>query len=120
VHINIQGETWYQPPTWPERPGEQAKMLHFEGEADDLGSAVANALEAGGTQVPWQPPDRNPERFDRAFWGTSGARIVGSAAGAERHDGGRPCGARRALIMGVWSAGSLSGDGEWFGEVPRA
>jgi hypothetical protein len=30
------------------------------------------------------------------------------------------CGARRALIMEVWSAGSLSGDGEWFGEVPRA
>ena len=21
VHLNIQGETWYEPPTWPERRG---------------------------------------------------------------------------------------------------
>jgi hypothetical protein len=63
VHINIQGETWYQPPTWPERPSEQAKVLHFEVEVDDLGAAVTTALEAGGTQAPWQPPDRNPKRF---------------------------------------------------------
>jgi catechol 2,3-dioxygenase-like lactoylglutathione lyase family enzyme len=63
VHLNIQGETWYEPPTWPERPGEQAKMLHFEVEVDDVGTAVATALEAGGTEAPWQPPDRNRERI---------------------------------------------------------
>ncbi len=41
VHLNIQGEAWYQPPTRPERSGEQAKMVHFEVEVDDLDVAVA-------------------------------------------------------------------------------
>jgi catechol 2,3-dioxygenase-like lactoylglutathione lyase family enzyme len=63
VHINIQGETWYEPPTWPERPGEQAKMLHLEIEVDDLEAAVATALAAGGTEAPWQPPDRDRARI---------------------------------------------------------
>ena len=57
VHINVQGEGWYEPPTWPERLAEQTKMLHFEVEVDDLDAA----LEAGGTEAPWQPPD--PERI---------------------------------------------------------
>jgi catechol 2,3-dioxygenase-like lactoylglutathione lyase family enzyme len=63
VHLNIQGETWYEPPTWPERPGEPSKMLHFEVEVDDLAAALATALEAGGTEAPWQPPDRDRERI---------------------------------------------------------
>jgi catechol 2,3-dioxygenase-like lactoylglutathione lyase family enzyme len=63
VHINVQGETWYEPPTWPEEPGKQAKMLHFEVEVDDLEAAVAIALEAGGTEAPWQPPDRKRDRI---------------------------------------------------------
>jgi len=63
VHLNIQGEPWYQPPTWPERSGEQAKMLHFEVEVDDLDVAVAAALDAGGTEAPWQPPDRDRARI---------------------------------------------------------
>ena len=52
VHLNIQGEPWYRPPTWPEQPGEPAKMLHFEVEVDDLEAAVATALEAGGAVAP--------------------------------------------------------------------
>jgi catechol 2,3-dioxygenase-like lactoylglutathione lyase family enzyme len=63
VHLNIQGDTRYERPTWPERPGEQTKMLHFEVEVEDLATAVTTALEAGGTQAPWQPPDRDPERI---------------------------------------------------------
>ena len=63
VHLNIQGETWYEPPTWPEQPGQQAKMLHFEVEVDDLEAAIATALEAGGKEAPWQPSDRNLERI---------------------------------------------------------
>lgn len=63
VHLNIQGERWYERPTWPERPGEQAKMLHFEVQVDDVDAAVAIALEAGGEEAPWQPPDRNPHRI---------------------------------------------------------
>lgn len=63
VHLNIQGDERYEPPTWPEQPGEQAKMLHFEVEVDDLGAAVAAAIDAGGTEAPWQPPDRNRDRI---------------------------------------------------------
>lgn len=63
VHLNIQGEDWYEPPTWPERPGAQDKMMHFEVRVDDLEVAIATALEAGGTEAPWQPPDRNRERL---------------------------------------------------------
>ena len=62
VHINSQGESWYEPPVWPEEPGEHAKMLHFEVQVDDLESAVATARGAGGTEAPWQPPDRNQAR----------------------------------------------------------
>jgi catechol 2,3-dioxygenase-like lactoylglutathione lyase family enzyme len=63
VHLNIQGETLYEPPTWPEQPGEQAKMLHFEVEVDDLEAAVATAIAAGGSEAPWQPPDRDRSRI---------------------------------------------------------
>jgi catechol 2,3-dioxygenase-like lactoylglutathione lyase family enzyme len=63
VHLNIQGETWYRPPRWPERPGEPTKMLHFEVEVDDVDAAVARAIDAGGTEAPWQPPDRDLERI---------------------------------------------------------
>jgi len=63
VHLNIQGEDRYEPPTWPEQPGEQAKMLHFEVEVDDLEGAIATALASGGTEAPWQPPDRNRDRI---------------------------------------------------------
>lgn len=63
VHLNIQGEKWYVPPTWPEKPEEQAKMMHFEVEVEDLEVAVALAIEAGGREAPWQPPDRNRERL---------------------------------------------------------
>ena len=63
VHLNIQGEPAYEPPTWPEQPGQQAKMLHFEVEVDDLERAVATAVEAGGSEAPWQPPDRDRTRI---------------------------------------------------------
>ncbi len=63
VHLNIQGEASYEPPTWPERLGDQAKMLHFEVEVDDLEVAVALAIEAGGREAQWQPPDRDPQRI---------------------------------------------------------
>ena len=63
VHINIQGDDRYQPPTWPEQPGELTKMLHFEVQVDDLEDAVARAIEVGGTEAPWQPPDRNRDRL---------------------------------------------------------
>jgi hypothetical protein len=46
VHLNIQGERWYEPPTWPEGPGAQAKMLHLEVEVDDVPASVGVAVVA--------------------------------------------------------------------------
>ena len=63
VHLNIQGDPAYEPPTWPEQPGAQAKMLHFEVQVDDLEAAVAVAIDAGGTEASWQPPDRDRTRI---------------------------------------------------------
>ena len=63
VHLNIQGDSRYEAPTWPEQPGQQAKMMHFEVEVDDLEVAVATVLDAGGTEAPWQPPNRDQSRL---------------------------------------------------------
>jgi catechol 2,3-dioxygenase-like lactoylglutathione lyase family enzyme len=56
----LQSESWYRPPVWPERPGEQAKMLHLEIQADDVEAAVAHAVAAGATVAAHQPEDRDP------------------------------------------------------------
>jgi hypothetical protein len=42
-------------------------MLHFEVQVDDLEAALATAIDAGGTEAPWQPPDRNPARIRIVF-----------------------------------------------------
>ena len=63
VHLNIQAEDWYEPPVWPEVPGEQAKMLHLEVQVDDLERALERAVDAGGSIAAWQPPDREPSRL---------------------------------------------------------
>ena len=63
VELNIQAEEWYEPPVWPERPGSQGKMLHFEVETDDVPAAVAHAIAAGAREAPDQPADRNPDKL---------------------------------------------------------
>lgn len=63
LHLNIQGEKWYEPPTWPEEMGKFTKMLHFEVMTEDLEVTVRTAVEAGGRESPWQPPTRNRERI---------------------------------------------------------
>ncbi|NOX29726.1 MAG: VOC family protein [Actinobacteria bacterium] len=63
VGLNFQAEAWYQPPTWPEGPDSQHKMLHLEIEVDDLGAAVALAIAAGGIPAPHQPVDRDQSRI---------------------------------------------------------
>jgi catechol 2,3-dioxygenase-like lactoylglutathione lyase family enzyme len=63
VGLNFQGDDTYRPPTWPEQPGEQAKMMHFEVLVDDLEAAVALARRAGGRDAPYQPPDRDQARI---------------------------------------------------------
>jgi catechol 2,3-dioxygenase-like lactoylglutathione lyase family enzyme len=63
VGLNFQSDSNYHSPTWPERPDEQAKMLHFEILVDDVEAAVAHAAAAGGTVAPHQPHDRDPSRI---------------------------------------------------------
>jgi catechol 2,3-dioxygenase-like lactoylglutathione lyase family enzyme len=63
VGLNFQSEDWYRPPTWPEKPAEQTKMLHFEIRVDDMDAAVAHAAAAGATVAPHQPPDRDHGRL---------------------------------------------------------
>jgi len=63
VGLNIQAADAYTPPTWPERPGTQAKMMHFEVLVDDLEAAVELAVRSGGAEATWQPPDRDRARL---------------------------------------------------------
>lgn len=63
IGLNVQGEAGYRPPVWPERAGEQQKMLHFEVLVDDLAEAVRLALRAGGSEASPQPPDRDQTRL---------------------------------------------------------
>lgn len=63
VGLNFQADDRYEPPTWPEEPGEQTKMLHFEILVDDVEAAVEVVLHAGGTEAPHQSSDRDRTRL---------------------------------------------------------
>ena len=63
VGLNLQADAAYEPPVWPESPGAQAKMMHFEVMVDDLDDAVRKVHEAGGSEAPHQPTDRDPARL---------------------------------------------------------
>jgi predicted enzyme related to lactoylglutathione lyase len=55
LKIEIQGLADYQPPTWPNAPGEQQMMLHLDFATDDLDAAVEWAIEVGATVAEYQP-----------------------------------------------------------------
>ena len=57
THLSFQSEAGYQPPTWPERPDEQQKMLHLDILVDDLAAAEAHAVAVGATLADFQPQD---------------------------------------------------------------
>ena len=59
VGLSFQAEDWYEPPVWPEEPGELTKMIHLEIYAEDVGKAVDHVLRCGGREAPHQPPDRD-------------------------------------------------------------
>jgi predicted enzyme related to lactoylglutathione lyase len=63
VGLNFQADDTYERPMWPELPGHQAKMMHFEVVVDDLDAAVQLVLQGGGTEAPHQPPDRDRSRI---------------------------------------------------------
>ena len=63
VGLNFQAEDWYRPPTWPETPGGQTKMVHFEILVEDIDAAVARTVALGATVAPHQPSDRDQSRI---------------------------------------------------------
>ena len=52
--LSFQELPGYRPPTWPEQPEGQDKMLHLEIKVDDLDAAVAHALACGGRLAEFQ------------------------------------------------------------------
>ena len=58
IGLSFQEEAWYEPPVWPEEPGGQTKMIHFDIQVEDLETATAHALAAGARLAEHQPrPD---------------------------------------------------------------
>jgi predicted enzyme related to lactoylglutathione lyase len=55
--LSFQQESIYVRPVWPAAPGEQQMMSHLDIAVDDLGAAVALAVEAGAVQADHQPQD---------------------------------------------------------------
>jgi len=52
--LSFQEITDYRPPTWPERPDGQDKMIHLDIKVDDLEAAVAHALASGARLAEYQ------------------------------------------------------------------
>jgi predicted enzyme related to lactoylglutathione lyase len=63
VGLNVQAEDDYKPPVWPEQPGSQAKMMHFEVLVDDVDAAVRLVIQCGGAEASYQPTDRDHTRL---------------------------------------------------------
>jgi catechol 2,3-dioxygenase-like lactoylglutathione lyase family enzyme len=57
TRLSFQTEAGYEPPIWPEQPGEQQKMLHLDIRCDDLQEAGAHALAVGATLADYQPQE---------------------------------------------------------------
>lgn len=57
TRLSFQSEADYLPPVWPEREGEQQKMLHLDLRVDDLEEASAHAVAAGASLAEHQPGD---------------------------------------------------------------
>jgi hypothetical protein len=63
LKIEFQGSPDYRRPVWPNQDNQQQMMMHLDIEVDDLEAAVAMTIAAGGTEAPWQPPNRNRDRM---------------------------------------------------------
>ena len=64
--LSFQTEAGYEPPVWPERPGEQQKMLHLDIRVDDLDAAGAHAVAVGAVLANFQPQEDVRVYFDPA------------------------------------------------------
>jgi predicted enzyme related to lactoylglutathione lyase len=63
ISLNIQAEDTYETPVWPEQPGHQTKMMHFEVLVDDIEAAVQLVRQLGGNEALLQPADRDRARL---------------------------------------------------------
>lgn len=54
VGLSFQARTDYRPPTWPETPETQDKMIHLDLRVDDLDAAVGHALACGARLAQYQ------------------------------------------------------------------
>jgi catechol 2,3-dioxygenase-like lactoylglutathione lyase family enzyme len=54
VGLSFQARPDYRPPTWPERPEAQDKMVHLDIRVQDLEAAVAFALGCGARLASYQ------------------------------------------------------------------
>lgn len=57
ANISFEPYEDYQPPVWPEQPGEQWKMIHLDLQVEDLEAATAHALACGGRLAEYQGRD---------------------------------------------------------------
>jgi catechol 2,3-dioxygenase-like lactoylglutathione lyase family enzyme len=64
--LSFQADPNYRPPTWPEVPSGQDKMLHLDIKVDDLDAAVTHALAAGARLAAHQPQERVRVMLDPA------------------------------------------------------
>lgn len=64
--LSFQAEPGYRPPTWPEQPEGQDKMLHLDIKVEYLDAAVEHAVDAGARLAEHQPEDRWRVLFDPA------------------------------------------------------
>ena len=78
LKMEFAGSPDYRRPIWPGRPiedwmddpaptsmsdDEQQMMMHLDIEVDDIEAAVAAAVDLGGSEPSWQPPNRDPARL---------------------------------------------------------
>jgi catechol 2,3-dioxygenase-like lactoylglutathione lyase family enzyme len=57
TYLGFQTSPEYVRPVWPPAEGRQQMMMHLDVEVDDLGAAVAHALDAGATLADHQPQE---------------------------------------------------------------
>jgi catechol 2,3-dioxygenase-like lactoylglutathione lyase family enzyme len=57
AYLAIQTSEGYVRPTWPNVDQQQQMMMHLDFQVDDMGAAVAHALELGAEEAEHQPQE---------------------------------------------------------------
>jgi catechol 2,3-dioxygenase-like lactoylglutathione lyase family enzyme len=65
-NLAFQREPHYARPVWPAVEGEPQMSMHLDIEVDDLGRAVAHAVEAGAELASYQPQEKVRVMLDPA------------------------------------------------------